>query len=106
MFLFFKDLASVIERTSKFLNKSLTAEQVTQLLDHLSFESMKKNPAVNLDPFMSLKHGEEFSQNPNLPKFIRKGQVGDYKNHMSPEIVAQFDIWTEENLRGTGLSFE
>ena len=83
----------------------MTDDQVDQLAEHLSFGSMKKNPALNLEPIMAKKNGPEFLQTSDL-RFIRKGEVGDWKNHMSPEMAARFDAWSEEHLRGTGLSFD
>lgn len=52
---------------------------------------------------MTKKNGPDFLQATEL-RFIRKGEVGDWKNHMTPEMAARFDAWIEENLRGTGLS--
>jgi hypothetical protein len=34
-------------KVGKFLNKELSEEQVSILADHLDFNSMKDNPAVN-----------------------------------------------------------
>ncbi|PSN58317.1 hypothetical protein C0J52_00106 [Blattella germanica] len=98
-----RDQKGAIRKTADFLGKTMTDAQVDELAEHLSFQSMRKNPAVNLEGLMALKNGPE--QKPDL-KFIRKGEVGDWKNHMSPEMAARFDAWTEENLRGTGLSFD
>jgi estrone sulfotransferase len=64
---------------------------------------MRKNPSVNLEPIMAKKNGPDFLQATEL-RFIRKGEVGDWKNHMTSEMATQFDAWIEENLRGTGLS--
>lgn len=100
-----RDLPSQIRRTAEFLGKKIDDESVEKLVDYLSFDKMKKNPAVNLEVVMAQKYGEERMANADA-KFIRKGQVGDYKNHMSDEMIAKFDAWTEENLAGTGLSFE
>jgi hypothetical protein len=88
-----------------FLGKTLTEAEVSKLASHLSFSSMKKNPAVNLEPIMAKKNGPDFLQTTEL-RFIRKGQVGDWKNYMTPEMAARFDAWTEENIRGTGLTFD
>lgn len=53
---------------------------------------------------MAKKNGSDFLQSTEL-RFIRKGEVGDWKNHMTREMAARFDAWTEENTRGTGLNF-
>ncbi|XP_069695752.1 luciferin sulfotransferase-like [Periplaneta americana] len=100
-----RDQASAIKKTADFLGKTLSEAEVQQLAEHLSFSNMKKNPAVNLEPIIAKKNGPDYLQKTDL-RFIRKGEVGDWKNHMSPEMAARFDTWTEENLRGTGLSFE
>lgn len=54
---------------------------------------------------MAKRRGPEFVARADVG-FIRKGEVGDWKNYMSDELVAKFDAWTETNLAGTGLSFE
>ena len=67
-----QDQKGAIKKAAKFLNKNLSDEDVEKLAEHLSFNKMKENPAVNLEPLMSRKEG--FSKNSQL-KFIRKGQV-------------------------------
>ncbi|KAL0709182.1 hypothetical protein Bca4012_016160 [Brassica carinata] len=37
--------------------------------------------------------------------FFRKGEVGDWKNHLTPEMERRIDMIIEEKLRGSGLSF-
>lgn len=54
---------------------------------------------------MEQMHGPEHVIKEEI-KFIRKGQVGDWQNYMSEETSKRFDKWTEEKLKGTGLSFE
>nr|ANI86000.1 sulfotransferase [Locusta migratoria migratoria] len=100
-----RDQKGAIRKTAAFLGKTLTEEQVNQLAEYLSFGNMKKNPAVNLEPIIAKKNGPEFLNKCDL-RFIRKGEIGDWKNHMSEELAAHFDVWTEENIRGTGLSFD
>ncbi|CAL4997397.1 unnamed protein product [Urochloa decumbens] len=36
--------------------------------------------------------------------FFRKGEVGDWKAHMTPEMARRLDAIVEEKLRGSGLS--
>lgn len=66
---------------------------------------MRENPSVNLEPIMEQMHGPGHVIKEEI-KFIRKGQVGDWQNYMSEETSKRFDKWTEEKLKGTGLSFE
>lgn len=99
------DVKGMIRKTATFLEKPITDEQVDTLAEHVSFSNMKKNPAVNLQGFMDLKHGKDFYQRSGK-SFIRKGEVGGWKESMSPELVKRFDDWIEENSRGTGLTFD
>lgn len=91
---------------SAFLDKPLTEEQVSALEDHLSFNSMKKNPALNLEPILAMMDKPPQKENNSDETFIRKGKVGDWKNYMSEELSAKFDKFTEDNLKGTNLAFE
>lgn len=74
-------------------------------MEHLSFKGMRQNPTLNLEPILQVKNGPGFVCDEEI-KFIRKGRVGDWKNHMSDEMSEKFDKWTEENLKDTGLIFE
>ncbi|XP_063706115.1 luciferin sulfotransferase-like [Culicoides brevitarsis] len=94
-----RNFPATIEKCAKFLNREpLTDDQMQTMCDYLKFDKMQKNPAVNLEPVI----GSE-----DLPvKFIRKGQIGDWKNYMDEEMSARFDTWIEEKFRGSGLEFE
>lgn len=84
-----KDLKSELSRLGKFLGKRLDGEALDQLADHLSFEAMKKNPAVNQEKLLgSLKPGQGF---------IRKGIVGGYREVFSLELNAKFNRWIAQN---------
>lgn len=85
-----RDLRSVVKQVASFLDKSITNEQMEQLIKHLSFDSMKENPAVNFT------HRFKGHEHP----FMRKGVIGDYENKMSPEIIKQFDDWISKNNPG------
>lgn len=53
---------------------------------------------------MDNKQGDDFYKKSGT-HFIRKGIVGDHKNHMSPQMIERFDKWIEENTKGTDLKF-
>lgn len=96
-----RNLPEIIEKCSKFLNdgeSTLTPEETKIMCDYLKFDKMQKNPAVNLEPIIG---------SDELPvKFIRKGQIGDWKNYMDDELSDRFDKWIEEKFGGSGLEFE
>uniref|UniRef100_A0A146MEA5 Sulfotransferase family cytosolic 1B member 1 n=4 Tax=Lygus hesperus TaxID=30085 RepID=A0A146MEA5_LYGHE len=99
-----KDHRGAITKVARFLEKDLTDDQVQQLEDHLSFQKMRQNPTVNLQPVLQAKNGPEFKQEGDQT-FIRKGQVGDWRNYLSEDVSNRFDKWIKENIEGTGLTF-
>ena len=70
-------------------------ETIDAILDHTSFANMKNNPMVNYEFFK----GMNFSQS----GFMRKGQVGDWKNIFTQEQNDLCNKWLKEKLTGTGL---
>ncbi|KAJ9583706.1 hypothetical protein L9F63_021951, partial [Diploptera punctata] len=97
-----KDLPGVIRKTAAFLGKEFNEDQVSQLADHLSFQNMRSNPAINLESFAKderKRHG--LSEDPNL-KFIRQGESGGWKKEMTPDMAQRINIWSRQRLEGTG----
>lgn len=99
-----KDLPSTIVKCAKFLNvdATLKTDDITKLCEYLNFHKMQQNPAVNLEVMWNPEGKETNTTN----KFIRKGQIGDWKNYMSAEMSDKFDKWIELNTHDTDLTFE
>ena len=38
-------------------------------------------------------------------KFMRKGQVGDWKNRFTPQLVKKFEAWEKKGLENSDLKF-
>merc|ERR1712071_348807 len=93
------DLRGEIVKIATFLGKSLTDEQLTKLTEHLGFNKMKNNAAVNNEI------GKEFGILKQKGYFIRKGITGDWKNHFSPEMNSRLDAWITKNTAGTDIRF-
>ncbi|XP_069678912.1 luciferin sulfotransferase-like [Periplaneta americana] len=94
-----KDLPNVVQRTAKFLNKSLNCQQLQKLCEHLSFDSMKNNTSVNHDDEL----GKIARPTVNVEeRFMRKGQVGNWKSELTPQQAEKIDKWTDEKIKGTG----
>ena len=87
-----KDIRKEVLDTCSFINHPLTPEKLEELLDHISFDSIKKNMAVNL-PRSETMRGD----------FIRKGVVGDHKNFFSEEREIKWNQWIKEKLENTTL---
>jgi len=88
-----KDQKKIVEELCAFLEHPLSPGQVASLVDHVKFENMKANPNANPTSGMHLK-----------TDFMRKGQVGDWKNFFTPEKVSEWEEWMQERTRGTDLA--
>ena len=87
------DPGQVIEKIAKFLNVPLSPDLKSKIVKETSFEVMKKNPATNYE------HWDTYGLRvPEEAKFMRKGVVGDYKNHMNEETSAAMDRWIKWKL--------
>ena len=95
-----RDLPGQLRRMAKFLGKDYSDAEYEKLQQHLHIDSFRKNPYVNMsEGFTKELHHE------GEGTFIRKGVVGDWSNHFSPELSAKFDAWLEKQLIGTDLKF-
>jgi len=95
-----RDLSGQLRRMAAFLGKSYTDGEIEKLAEHLHIDNFRKNPYVNMEGGLA-----KAIQNEGEGSFIRKGVVGDWFNHCTPEMDAKFDAWLEEQLKGTDLKF-
>ncbi|CAL8071678.1 unnamed protein product [Orchesella dallaii] len=86
-----KDPRDVIKKIAAFLEKPLDEEDVQKVVMHTSFESMKKNSAVNYEHWDDLGF-----RNKNESKFMRKGKIGDWRNFIAPDKNKALDEWISE----------
>jgi hypothetical protein len=97
------DQVGTIRELARFLGVPFTAAEeaaglpldITKLC---SIDTMR-----GLDANKTGKSGQ-FFKFPN-ESFFRKGVVGDWVNHMTPEMARKVDAIVEEKLRGSGLTF-
>ncbi|KAI8115272.1 hypothetical protein FF38_13467 [Lucilia cuprina] len=106
-----RDLPAVVRKCANFLklNYQINDEDMKRICDHLKFDKMQSNPAVNLEPILSqidANGNREDAVGNAESKFIRKGQIGDWKNYISAEMSERFDEWIVKNSRGSGLAFD
>lgn len=80
-----KDPHKVVKEIAIFLNKPVTDEQADIIVKHCSFDNMKHNNSVNYEWYK-----ESGLANKEV-SFMRKGKVGDWKNHLSEGIVKKLD---------------
>lgn len=99
------DLPAVLRKVSKFLEKPLNEEQIKILAEHLSFDKMKTNKAVNKEETLEACREKGVAKTDKDAKFMRKGQVGDWRNHFTPQLEERFKAWEEKSLIGSDLKF-
>lgn len=94
------NLKDTLLELSTFLGKDLPEEKLQQLIQHLQFDNMKVNPAVNYsmrppphEDARRLERGKRTGFN-----FIRRGQTGSYQDEMPKEFIEKFDKQTKDRF--------
>lgn len=90
-----KDLSGAIKKIARFLGKELSQETVQCIANQTSFPAMKNLGNANYDWMPKYKG-----------RFLRKGEVGDWRNYFSEEQIDRLDALYEEKMAGSGLVFE
>ncbi|KAL0736485.1 hypothetical protein Bca4012_012695 [Brassica carinata] len=90
-----------LKRLAEFLGCPFTEEEeesglVEKILELCSFD--------NLSGLEVNKTGKT-SLNIDRDSFFRKGEVGDWKNYLTPEMESKIDMIIDQELKGSGLTF-
>ena len=93
-----KDLWGTLHKLADFLEKDLTEDQFTAIMKHVSFESMRANENINKAHVGVMDN--------SVSPYMRKGIVGDWQDHLSPEQNEYVDKLYAEKIVGTGLDVE
>ncbi|XP_061822200.1 sulfotransferase 1 family member D1-like [Nerophis lumbriciformis] len=103
LYLFYEDMKEnpqrEVERIMRYLDLSLPDDVISRIVELTSFENMKENPMANY----SFMPRCIFDQ--SLCTFMRKGQVGDWMNHFTPEQSAEFDEDYEKKMKHVHIPF-
>nr|XP_057918361.1 sulfotransferase 1 family member D1-like isoform X2 [Doryrhamphus excisus] len=103
LYLFYEDMKEnprrEVERIMKYLDLSFSDDIISRIVELTSFKSMKENPMANYT-FMS-KTIFDLS----LYTFMRKGEVGDWKNHFTPQQAKEFDEDYEKKMKNVNIPF-
>ena len=95
-----KDFSGSVKKIADFLEVELTEEQIAIIAEHVHFDSMQKNDNINKSWMNKTILDQSISQ------YIRKGKVGDWKNHFTLEQLQYVDALYKEKMDGTGLDFD
>ena len=95
-----RDLFSAVTNIVEFVGLKLDEEIVREVVTKSTFQSMKDNPLVNFS--WSKNYRQE-----RVPfEFIRKGEVGDWKNYFSEEQSKRIDNVYTTRCKPVGLELE
>ncbi|XP_021486876.1 sulfotransferase 2B1-like isoform X3 [Meriones unguiculatus] len=86
-----------IRKLSDFLGRSLGRREEDLTLEHCSFSFMRQSSMVNY----SLLPKEIIDQSQG--KFLRKGVVGNWREHFTPELAEKFNAVYRSEMGDSGL---
>ena len=89
-----QDLVPVIKDLCNFTGYELSAEKVEQLYNMMNIDKFRNRMVEGSRD----EAGKEAMKN-----FVRKGIVGDWKNHFGNDLNIKFDDWIQKNLLETPI---
>lgn len=92
------DRCKAIQTIASFLDIPVTQDVLQSIVEKTSLKSMKENPLTNVEN-SKIFVTEKVS-------FIRKGQIGDWKNYFTVQQNEYMDELIEERLKDTGIEYE
>jgi hypothetical protein len=85
-----EDQEVAIHKIAEHIGVKLSTEAVDKIASFGKFENYQKKSTLN--------RFESQWWNEGKGEFVRKGQVGDWVNHFTPELTAEYDAWIREEL--------
>ncbi|XP_053689473.1 luciferin sulfotransferase-like [Sabethes cyaneus] len=108
LFLHFEDmkrnLSAVLRQVCAFMGKTYSKKQLAHLEEHLSFEKMKNNKSAN-NQALVIQFSAAIGKNSNQFTFMRKGQIGAYRNELPEDFSTKFDELISVQLSDTDFRY-
>lgn len=103
LFLFYEDIKrdpkQEIQKVMKFMEKNLDGAVLDTIVQETTFEKMKANPMTNRST------APKTILDQSISPFMRKGIVGDWKNHFTVAQNERFDEIYRQKMEGTSINF-
>ncbi|XP_004614069.2 amine sulfotransferase-like [Sorex araneus] len=96
-----KDLKSAVQKICKFLGKELSEDDLDAVVTQATFKNMKSDPRANYNDILKYEIG---TRN-DTGRFLRKGTIGDWKNHFTVEQSERFDKIFQKKMKDINLKF-
>ena len=90
-----ENIEAVIRQVAAFVGKTLSDEQVSTICTNVGFDKMRASDSVIKRTSSGL--------DPRVSQFMRKGKVGDWRNHFSEVQSNKYDRYHQQRVVGTGL---
>ena len=94
-----RDLPNVVAQIAKFIGQDISKELVEEIAHKTTFANMRNNSSANYEECKTIFKSTGTD-------FIRKGEVGDWKNYFTPEQAARLDAVYDKKLKGTGIDLD
>ncbi|XP_052765710.1 amine sulfotransferase-like isoform X2 [Mya arenaria] len=96
-----KDMHSTIRKLATHLEVKVNEPDVTKLAEHCSFPNMQENKAINAGWMENTR-----TLNWKFGGHIRKGIVGGWRDHVTPEMNTKINTMVQERLGDIALPFD
>ncbi|CAH1229554.1 SULT1C2 [Branchiostoma lanceolatum] len=100
-----RDLRGHVVKIANFLGKTLSDERIDEVVANCTFSSMKENPATNMSRNPLMQKIASKAEGSGI-EFMRKGEVGDWKNWFSQEENETLEAIHKEKMAGLDLTFQ
>jgi len=90
-----KDPKKVIADIAQHTGYNLAEREMDSVEEYTRFDNMRKTCSMNKP------RTNYFEDRGN---FLRKGKVGDWEAHFSPELAAEWNLWAEQELDRIGVT--